>query len=65
MSRENKRFSNIKDGSDKGSKMMSTYIITDEQTGVQYLYAAMGYGAGLTPILDSEGKPVLAPGYTK
>ncbi|WP_414055268.1 DUF6440 family protein [Macrococcus equi] len=65
MSKQDKRFTNHKDGSDKSSKMLSTYIIVDEETGVQYLCAAMGYGAGLTPIIDASGKPVLAEGYPK
>ncbi|MCE4956420.1 DUF6440 family protein [Macrococcoides caseolyticum] len=65
MIKQDKRFTNYKDGSGKSSKMLSTYIIVDEQTGVQYLYAAMGYGAGVTPIIDKDGKPVLADGYPK
>lgn len=30
-------------------------IITDTQTGVQYLYHASGYGGGLTVLQDGEG----------
>lgn len=52
-----KRFTIEKVKSDK--LMMETLIITDQVTGVQYLYAAQGYGAGLTPLLDKEGKPLL------
>ena len=36
-------------------------IWVDKQTGVNYLYHAAGYGAGLTPLLDSEGKVVVTP----
>ena len=35
-------------------------IIVDEVTGVQYLLVQSGYGAGLTPLLDRDGKPVIA-----
>lgn len=30
-------------------------IITDTQTGVQYLYHGSGYGGGLTVLQDAEG----------
>ena len=30
------------------SNRMDTYIITDKETGVQYLYVSSGYGGGLT-----------------
>lgn len=32
-------------------------VITDKETGVQYLYAA---STGITPLLDSAGKPIIA-----
>ena len=35
-------------------------IWVDRQTGVNYLYHAAGHGAGLTPLLDREGKPVVS-----
>ena len=34
-------------------------IFVDKETGVNYLYIANGTGGGLTPLLDSEGKPVV------
>ncbi len=37
-----------------------TEIWVDKETGVQYLYHAAGYGAGLTPLLDRDGKPMIA-----
>lgn len=40
-------------------------VITDTETGVQYLFALQGYGAGLTPLLDAEGKPLLNPDYCR
>lgn len=34
-------------------------IFVDKATGVNYLYIANGTGGGLTPLLDSDGKPVV------
>ena len=34
-------------------------ILVDKETGVNYLYIANGTGGGLTPLLDSDGKPVV------
>lgn len=31
------------------------------ETGVEYLFSANGYAGGLTPLLDRDGKPMLAP----
>lgn len=36
-------------------------IWVDKLTGVNYLYRTNGYGAGLTPLLDKDGKPVVTP----
>ena len=38
-----------------------TEILVDKETGVNYLYHVSGYSGGLTPLLDSEGKPVISP----
>ena len=35
-------------------------IIVDKVTGVHYLTWKSGYGAGLTPLLDAEGKVVVS-----
>ena len=35
-------------------------ILVDKETGVHYLAWKSGYGAGITPLLDSEGKVVVA-----
>jgi hypothetical protein len=35
-----------------------TKILRDKQTGIHYLYYGIGYGAGLTPLLDVEGRPI-------
>ena len=41
-------------------------VIVDKETGVHYLYVCRGYGGGLTPLLDSEGKPIITKdGYSK
>ena len=34
--------------------------LVDKETGVHYLAWKSGYGAGITPLLDSEGKVVVA-----
>ncbi|MBQ6243135.1 MAG: hypothetical protein IJK55_00275 [Bacteroidales bacterium] len=34
-------------------------VIVDKETGVNYLYVHRGYGGGLTPLLDSAGKPIV------
>jgi hypothetical protein len=36
-------------------------ILVDMDTGVQYLSVVEGYAGGLSPLLDPEGKPLLAP----
>lgn len=34
-------------------------VIIDKETGVNYLYVCRGYGGGLTPLIDREGKPIV------
>ena len=34
-------------------------IIVDKATGVNYLFIKAGYGAGITPLLDENGKPIV------
>ena len=42
--------------------VMSTIEIwVDKETGVNYIYRANGYGAGMTVLLDRDGKPVVTP----
>lgn len=36
-----------------------TIILRDKETGVQYLFVSSGYGGGLTPLIDENGKPIL------
>ncbi len=35
------------------------YIWVDRETGVQYLVINSGQGAGVTPLLGADGKPLL------
>ena len=37
-------------------------VIIDEKTGVQYLFVKYSYGAGLTILVDADGKPLLYEG---
>lgn len=39
----------------------SAKVLVDQRTGVNYLFVGSGYGGGLTPLLDREGKPVVTP----
>ena len=32
-----------------------------KQTGVNYLFHAVGYAGGLTPLLKADGTPVVTP----
>ena len=34
-------------------------VWVDKQTGVNYLWISSGYGGGLTPLLDANGKPLV------
>lgn len=36
-----------------------TRIIVDTETGVNYLFVTRGYGGGLTPLIDADGKPIV------
>ncbi|MBC1382841.1 DUF6440 family protein [Listeria innocua] len=35
-------------------------ILVDKETGVQYVYHLSGYAGGMSPLLDTDGKPLLA-----
>ncbi|MCR4780111.1 MAG: DUF6440 family protein [Ruminiclostridium sp.] len=37
----------------------SCMILVDRETGVAYLTWKSGYGAGLTPLLGPDGKPII------
>ena len=34
-------------------------VIVDTETGVNYLFVVYGNGAGLTPLIDENGKPII------
>lgn len=34
-------------------------ILVDKETGINYLFVANGFGGGLTPLLDKDGKPIV------
>ena len=43
----------------EGGLSLSTYVLVDKKTGVNYLYAASGYSGGLTVLVDAMGKPIV------
>ena len=45
-----------KEGNTFGVQYM---VIVDRETGVNYLLTQNGYGGGLTPLLDREGRPII------
>lgn len=55
--KEDKRFIKI---FKEGSLTESIQILLDTETGVNYIYLRSGYGIGLTPLLDSDGKVVVS-----
>ena len=52
-----KRFGRIESNSVDLTSTAAIYL--DTETGVQYLLVTSGYGAGLTPLLDEHGAPVI------
>ena len=45
----------------EGMGLGQVKILMDRYTGVHYLYFSDGSAGGLTPLLDKDGKPVVAP----
>jgi len=46
--------------------MTDAVVIVDKETGVNYLFVHRGYGGGLTPLLNPDGKPIITKdGYKK
>lgn len=41
--------------------LTTTEIWVDKETGVNYLFHADSNAGGLTPLLDKDGRPVIAP----
>lgn len=59
MAKKEKRFEVVfKDGSEMKEEGVRQ-ILVDTEAGVHYLAWKSGYGAGITPLLDSDGKPII------
>lgn len=57
--KKDKRFEvTVKEGSELADSGLMQ-VIVDKETGVNYLFVKSGYGAGLTPLLDTDGKVVV------
>ena len=54
--KENNRFQIVSE--EKHDVMSYSRILRDKETGILYLYHAWGYGGGLTPLFDRDGKPL-------
>lgn len=57
MNKTTKRFEFMEP--EKGTILTDALIIVDKKTGVNYLMVRSGYGAGLTPLIDADGKPIV------
>ena len=60
---ESTEFSELETGQDRwswhgldGPGLREWYVVVDHLTGAEYLYAG---GAGITPLLDADGTPLL------
>lgn len=63
MSKKDDRFIVIlKEGSELSNSGVRQLLV-DRETGVTYLFVKSGYGAGLTPLLDADGRPVITRNY--
>ena len=59
MAKEFDRFIVIhKEGSSLSNDGMRQ-VLVDKKTGVTYLFIRSGYGAGITPLLNPDGTPVI------
>lgn len=63
MSRDPKRFV-WRDKETKGL-CREAAVIVDTETGVNYLFVNYGSGAGLTPLIDENGKPIVTRGIVE
>ena len=59
MAKPDDRFVTIHKEGNSFSNEGLRYVLVDKKTGVTYLFIRSGYGAGLTPLLDRDGKPVI------
>ena len=60
MAEKEKRFIKVYSQSG-GFSGPSSCILVDSRTGVNYLYVSGGYGAGLTPLINRDGTPIVTP----
>ena len=46
---------------EEGNSLSSNHIqiLVDRYTGVNYMFRALGYAGGITPLLGNDGKPVI------
>ena len=44
---------------ERSAFMTDAVSIVDKETGVNYLMVRSGYGAGLTPLIDADCKPIV------
>jgi len=49
--------------SNREGRLVGTRIITDSETGIQYLFAWDGYAGGVTVLVDKDGKPLADKDY--
>lgn len=45
----------------EGSAFEESSIWVDRKTGVSYFWHSSGQAGGLTPLLDSQGRPMITP----
>ena len=48
---------------DRRSGVRTAEIWVDTRTGVNYLFVREGFAGGLSPLLDTNGKPVISEEY--
>lgn len=56
MAKKEKRFEEV-----YSQSMGTVKIYVDKQTGINYLFIQNGYGGGMTPLLNTDGTPVVTP----
>ena len=59
MAKKDNRFTVVYKEGNSLSNSGYRQLLVDRQTGVTYLFISAGYGAGLTPLLDAQGRPVI------
>jgi hypothetical protein len=47
--------------SEQSNMMLGITVVQDVETGVNYMISEGVHGLGITPLLDSEGKPLVTP----